>query len=416
MERVLVIMAALAALALLEATVAGALAAFSIISRMNEEKVFPVSAKGSRCPRLLHRGRLHLMLILTGLQVVLIAAACRIIPSIASNLQQPSGSESGWTGLAVTIGGAAILIAAAVAGLGTGVRKPEWTARVVSYPICPFYIVFRPVAAIFLRSAGFLFPGLPDDLASPFMLFPEGGECSEGFIEKNGSRLVRSIVEFGEKKVREVMVPRIDVFAVDSRRTVSEIRETLFEAGHSRVPVYEGNIDRITGILYVKDLVKPSIEEVETGIGRLSREPFFVPEGKKIDELLREFQMEKKHMAVVVDEYGGTSGIVTLEDILEEIVGEIRDEYDNELPMVRKTGEGYYMVEGRIGLDELRDELGIELPSEDVETLGGFLFDLIGRVPAEGEVLDYSGIGFTINRLEGQRIAEVVVALPESEG
>lgn len=412
MQRITGTITAYILMIVMELIVSSALAAFSVLSRMNEDRVFPARARGSRCPRLLHRGRLHLMLILTGLQAFVIALASLSISGIASGIGSSTGSGAGWQVLAAGIAGVVILVAAAVLGVGTGVRRPEWTARIVSYPLCPLYILFRPVAGLFLKAVSIVFPGLPGVLASPFMLFPEGGECAEGFIEKNGSRLVRSIVEFGQKKVREVMVPRIDIFAVDSRHAVSEVRETLFDAGHSRVPVYDGNVDRITGILYVKDLVKPSLDE-ETGIGQLSREPYFVPEGKKIDELLREFQVEKKHMAVVVDEYGGTSGIVTLEDILEEIVGEIRDEYDHEPPMVRTTSDGRHIVEGRISLDELRSELGIDLPSEEVETLGGFLFDLVGRVPAEGEILEYGGMDFTIQRLEGQRIAEVAIAPPE---
>ncbi len=153
-----------------------------------------------------------------------------------------------------------------------------------------------------------------------------------------------------------------------------------------------------------------------TGVSSiLTREPYFVPEGKKIDDLLNEFQVKKMHMAIVVDEYGGTSGIVTLEDILEEIVGEIRDEFDHEAPLVRKAGEGRYVVEGRTSLDDLGEMLGRELSSEDVDTLGGFLYNLLGRVPEEGEEFEYEGMTFRIERLEGQRIAEVVLTIADRE-
>lgn len=214
------------------------------------------------------------------------------------------------------------------------------------------------------------------------------------------------------------MVPRIDVFAIESVMTMTEVRELLAGAGHSRVPVYDGNIDRIVGMLYVKDLVPVAAGEEDRGIEQLTREPYFVPEGKKIDDLLKEFQIKKMHMAIVVDEYGGTSGIVTLEDILEEIVGEIRDEFDHEAPLVRKAGEGRYVIEGRTSLDDLGEMLGMELVSEDVDTLGGFLYNVLGRVPEEGEEFDYKGMTFRIERLDGQRIAEVVLTLPgaESEG
>jgi len=214
--------------------------------------------------------------------------------------------------------------------------------------------------------------------------------------------------------VREVMVPRIDVFALDIHTPYEEIREKVASAGHSRFPVYDGSIDRIVGMLYVKDLLKiPPDETVRLDRGRLVREAYFVPEGKKLDDLLREFQRGKKHMAVVVDEYGGTSGIVTLEDILEEIVGEILDEYDHELPPVRQTGARQYVAAGSVGIDALNAALSVSLPADEVDTLGGFLYNLIGRVPEEGDEVEFAGVRFRISRLEGQRIIEVVIWLPE---
>ncbi|MCK4350887.1 MAG: HlyC/CorC family transporter [Candidatus Krumholzibacteria bacterium] len=222
---------------------------------------------------------------------------------------------------------------------------------------------------------------------------------------------MHSIVEFGVKKVREVMVPRIDVFALDIYTPIDEAREKASDVGHSRVPVYDGSIDKIVGVLFVKDLLQLSPGK-EGELGKLAREVYFVPEGKKIDDLLREFQVSKKHMAIVVDEYGGTAGIVTLEDILEEIVGEIRDEHDYELPLIQEIGQNEYMIAGRIGLDDLEESLGISVPAEEVDTLGGFLYNLIGKVPDEGEEIEYSGILFRVSRLEGQRIADVSVILP----
>ena len=166
----------------------------------------------------------------------------------------------------------------------------------------------------------------------------------------------------------------------------------------------------------MKDLVQIAPDGDGGGLGKFLREAYFVPEGKKIDDLLREFQREKKHMAIVVDEYGGTSGIVTLEDILEEIVGEIRDEHDHEGPLLRQAGQDAYIVEGRMNLDDLGEALNIFLPAEEVDTLGGFLYNLAGRVPEEGEEIEFEGIRFRIERLEGQRIAEVLLTLPAADG
>ncbi len=390
---------------------AGGLTAFTKVSRMSEDRVFPGGAGANNCPRMIHRGRLHAAMILVAVQIVLVITVARILPAAADAILEWSAGKHYIAVAAVPAAGVILMLIAALAGIGIATRHPAGMARLVSYPFCPVYVLLRPFSGLLLRIISIVFPDLPGELASPFMLIHHPDEPGEGFIEDNGSRLVHSIVEFGEKKVREVMVPRIDVFAIESGMTMTEVREVLAGAGHSRVPVYDGNIDRITGMLYVKDLVPVASDEEDRGIEQLTREPYFVPEGKKIDDLLKEFQLKKMHMAIVVDEYGGTSGVVTLEDILEEIVGEIRDEFDHEAPLVRKTGEGRYVIEGRTSLDDLGEMLGMELASEDVDTLGGFLYNLLGRVPEEGEEFDYEGMTFRIERLEGQRIAEVVLTL-----
>ena len=398
-------------LALAQFLTAGGFTAFTKVSRMSEDRVFPRGAGSNNCPRMIHRGRLHAAIILIAVQIILIITLSRVLPAEAGAILEWSAGKHYLAVAAVPAAGVILMVIAALAGIGLAVRHPAGMARLVSYPFCPVYLLLRPFSSLFLRIISLVFPDLPGELASPFMLIHHPEEPGEGFIEENGSRLVHSIVEFGEKKVREVMVPRIDVFAIESGMTMTEVRELLAGAGHSRVPVYDGNIDRIVGMLYVKDLVPVAEGEEDRGIEQLTREPYFVPEGKKIDDLLKEFQIKKMHMAIVVDEYGGTSGIVTLEDILEEIVGEIRDEFDHEAPLVRKAGEGRYVVEGRTSLDDLSEVLGRELVSEDVDTLGGFLYNILGRVPEEGEELDYEGMTFRIERLEGQRIAEVVLTL-----
>jgi len=398
-------------LALAQFLTAGGFTAFTKVSRMSEDRVFPRGAGSNKCPRMIHRGRLHAAIILIAVQIILIITLSRVLPAEAGAILEWSAGKHYLAVAAVPAAGVILMVIAALAGIGLAVRHPAGMARLVSYPFCPVYLLLRPFSGLLLRIISFVFPDLPGELASPFMLIHHPEEPGEGFIEENGSRLVHSIVEFGEKKVREVMVPRIDVFAIESGMTMTEVRELLAGAGHSRVPVYDGNIDRIVGMLYVKDLVPVAEGEEDRGIEQLTREPYFVPEGKKIDDLLKEFQVKKMHMAIVVDEYGGTSGIVTLEDILEEIVGEIRDEFDHEAPLVRKAGEGRYIVEGRTSLDDLSEVLGRELVSEDVDTLGGFLYNILGRVPEEGEEFDYEGMTFRIERLEGQRIAEVVLTL-----
>lgn len=393
--------------------ITGGIASFVLVSRVHEDRLFPRERWGCAVPRLLHRNRLHLFLALLTLEAALLVL---ITIDIFGDLSSYISGGSGGFLLGVLAPFAVvvfIVLAVAIGGLGVATRNPRNFAYAVSYPFLPLYVVFRPISGLFLRAASKTFPDLPRAIASSFFLFPESEESGEGFIEENGSRLMHSIVEFGVKKVREVMVPRIDVFALDIHTPVEEARQRVSEAGHSRVPVYDGSIDKIVGVLFVKDLLR--ISSGGTGdLGPLVRKVQFVPEGKKIDDLLREFQLSKKHMAVVVDEYGGTSGIVTLEDILEEIVGEIRDEHDYETPLIEQISPGSYSIAGRMNLEDLEEALGVSLPTEEVDTLGGFLYNLIERVPDEGEEIDYQGMRFRIHRLDGQRIAEVRLELPRN--
>ncbi|MBN2185342.1 MAG: HlyC/CorC family transporter [Candidatus Krumholzibacteriota bacterium] len=394
--------------------IAGAVASFSIISRMHSDRLFPKNGKGTGCPRLMHSNRLHLILILAGLEIVMVIFAVLGLPGIIAGIIHTKDGTLTSPGVLSYIISAIASLSSFTAGAGVASKDPVRVAYLVSYPVFPLIMALRLITVLFLKVIGSIFPDLPREMASLVFLFPDPQESSDGFIEKNGSMLMHSIVEFGEKKTREVMVPRIDVFSLDCHLDLDEIREKVSEAGHSRVPFYENSIDRIIGILCVKDLVRISEGGYNNrSLKNLLREPYFVPEGKKIDDLLREFQKEKKHLAIVVDEYGGTAGIVTLEDILEEIVGEIIDEHDHEEPLIRKGGEGEYLIGGRINLDDLEEELGISLPSEEVDTLGGFLFDLIGKVPEEGEMIEYEGIDFRIKRLDGQRIVDVSVKLPK---
>ena len=365
--------------------IAGGFASFGIVARMHEDKVFPRRMRGSFCPRIMHRGRLHLMLSLLGLEAIVLSA-------IAVILHRGIGEGQEWHyALIAILAISASVVAVTVGAFGVASMNPARFALIASYPLLPVYLVFRPLAELFLRVVSIAFPNLPREMASPFFLFPGArGAGAQGFIEDKGSRLIRSIQEFGVKKVREVMVPRIDIFALDVHTSLDEIREQVSAAGHSRVPVYDGGIDRIVGMLYVKDLLKiPPGEAVRFERGRLIREAYFVPEGKKIDDLLREFQRGKKHMAVVVDEY------------------------DHEPLLVRQTGPREYVAAGWVAIDHVNASLGISLPSDEVDTLGGFLYNLIGRVPEEGEEIALDRMRFRINRLEGQRIVEVTVWLPE---
>jgi len=213
------------------------------------------------------------------------------------------------------------------------------------------------------------------------------------------------------------MVPRMDVLALDIETTISEARQEFIKAGHSRVPVYEDVIDNIVGLLYAKDLLAVvNDEETIASQRKLLRQAYFVPEAKKVDELLAEMQSRGVHLALVVDEYGGFAGVVTLEDIVEEIVGEIRDEYDTgEEQLYTEIGDNEFYILGRATIDEFNEITGSNLSDEYADTLGGYLYGQIGRVPEPGEIVLSDGIEFTIEQVHARRILNVKVRLGVEE-
>jgi len=223
-------------------------------------------------------------------------------------------------------------------------------------------------------------------------------EDSPGF-ESEERKMIRGVIEFKDLIVREVMIPRTDMVCIESGTTVRDAIEIAMREGFSRFPVYEDNVDNIKGILYVKDMIRivDKPELMEHNIEEFVREPYFVPETKRVKELFDEFREKKLHVAIVVDEFGGTSGIITMEDILEEIVGEIEDEFDRQLRQVRAVGKGVYMIDARLHVDDLRDIIHIELPKgEDFDTVGGFLLERFGRIPNIGDKLVYGNVEFEV--------------------
>lgn len=238
----------------------------------------------------------------------------------------------------------------------------------------------------------------------------DAGE-EEGVIEEDEKEMIYSIFELGETMAREVMVPRIDIVAVDIQTPPEEVVRVIAETGHSRIPVHEGTVDGIVGLVYAKDLLlhlqgdgpRPSLRE-------MLRPAYFVPETKKVDDLLREMQQRRIHMAIVVDEYGGTAGLVTVEDILEEIVGEIQDEYDAEEPSFEQVGEEEYILDARMNLDDVNDLLKADLPTETADTLGGLIYDALGRVPVPGDSLQIGEWRVEVLTVSDRRIRKVRMA------
>jgi CBS domain containing-hemolysin-like protein len=230
----------------------------------------------------------------------------------------------------------------------------------------------------------------------------------EGIIEEEEREIIEGVFEFSETLAREVMVPRVDIVALDVNSTFEEAIDTINMSGHSRIPIYEETIDNIVGILYAKDLLKYFGLKNPPPLKAIMRSPYYVPETKPIDELFREMRAQKIHMAIIIDEYGGTAGLVTIEDILEELVGEIMDEYDiNEESMVKEIAPDELIVDGRMNLEELNEMLGVNLPAEETDTIAGFVYDHISHIPKAGEEFEYDGVLIRVEEVRGRRITKL---------
>jgi CBS domain containing-hemolysin-like protein len=233
----------------------------------------------------------------------------------------------------------------------------------------------------------------------------------EDVIEAEERLLIESIIDFGDTIVREVMVPRPDMVAVPRDFRVADVMEIVILNGYSRLPAYGEGVDDIVGVVYAKDLLKADRDgQVEGAVADLLRPAHFVPETKKIAELLREMQAEQYHMAIVVDEYGGTAGVVTLEDVIEELVGEIVDEYDREETMLEPLAGGDLRVDGRLPVEELNSLVHAELPEGDWDSVGGLMFHLLGHIPVEGESVSIDLLELRADRVQGRRISRVRVS------
>ncbi len=236
----------------------------------------------------------------------------------------------------------------------------------------------------------------------------------ESVIEADEREMIRGVISLENTEVREVMVPRIDIVAVPVDASIDDVRQKILASGHSRLPVYDESLDTIVGILYIKDLFCAEAAG-DVSLSSLARRAFVVPETKRVDALLEEFKRLKTHIAIVVDEFGGTAGLVTLEDILEEIVGEIEDEHDGHRRAIEKISPDVIKADGVVSLYDIAAELDVEVPDEEFETVGGLIYDRVGGVPKIGQSFDEHGLRITIEKMDGQRIKRVrIMRLPES--
>lgn len=278
----------------------------------------------------------------------------------------------------------------------------------VSYILKPFSIITNSIINLILKIFG-------KDLKKSRSYDEEelriflSMSSENGTIEEEEKELIESIIEFQDKPVYEVMIPRVDVTILPVDSKIEEIIETINKTGHSRIPIYENNIDNIIGVLHAKDLLKVTFNNKDINIKDLLHQTIFVPDTKKTSELFKEMQKKKIHMAIVVDEFGGFEGIVTMEDLLEEIVGEIQDEYDLEEVPFKKLNEKEFIFDAKISIEDVEEILGVELPHEDYETLGGLFLDLLGHIPTKGESCDYKSLKFIAIEVKGNRIIKIKV-------
>jgi putative hemolysin len=301
-----------------------------------------------------------------------------------------------------------------------GLAHAERVSLMLAGPIEALGVVFGPLVAVLTwltRQISRVFGAdvsaqeriSADELR---LIIEQGGE--QGILEAEEEQMIHAVIELGERRVHEVMVPRVAMATLPQEASFEDAIELVVDAGHSRIPVYHDSIDEIVGILYAKDLLPYLRPEAppRPPLRKLLRPPVLVPESMSIDDLLHELQRRKVHIAIVLDEYGGTAGLVTIEDLLEEIVGEIQDEYDVEEPLVVRISDDEARIDGRLDVDEMLElfDLGIELEDEDeYDTVGGLIYHRVGGVPAPGDTVEIEGLRLTVESTDGRRVGKVLV-------
>ncbi|HRJ41667.1 MAG: hemolysin family protein [Caldilineaceae bacterium] len=309
-----------------------------------------------------------------------------------------------------------LLVCVQIVGRAYTLRNSVWAALTLGQYVNLLIALLLPFSALLRGLGNRVRNGNEEASAESIFLSEDGlrfllhvGE-GEGVIEEVEKQMIAGIFEFGDTTAREIMVPRLDVTAIASELTVAECLPIILSSGHSRIPVYQENIDNIVGLLYAKDLLRCFMEErSEIPLIQILRPAYFVPQSKKLDDLLRELQVKRIHMAIIVDEYGGTAGIVTIEDMIEEIVGDIRDEYDSEDLLVQTINPYTHLFNARVSLDEVSELIEIDLSEayDNVDTLGGLIYSQLGRVPEQGEGLEILDWRFTVLDINSRRIEQV---------
>jgi putative hemolysin len=413
-------------LVLLSATLS---AAFSAVRNARKQHLREMASDGQRgAARALALGEeaTRLLALWQVITVLLHFAAAAIILSGAQQLLHALSLSAGAQhvrsrSLLLLIGALIMLIFGELIPSALAAQRAEqnalrWAPLVVFAMrlLMPLSALVRAVSGLFTASAGASSAYITEEEIKT--LVDAGSE--EGVIEDEEKEMIYSVLQFNDKVVRELMVPRIDIVGLSAESTLERALQVAVAEGHSRIPVYEGTIDHIIGVLYAKDLLT-RLDEAnrQRQVREIMRPAYFVPESKRASELLEELQRQKVHMAIVIDEYGGTAGLITIEDLLEEIVGEIQDEYDpEEEAEYQQISADEYRFDAGIHLVEVNELLDVELSTEESDTLGGYIFSVLGKVPQVGESFERDGLRFTVESLDGRRIEWVrVLRLPTEQ-
>ncbi|MDO9534426.1 MAG: hemolysin family protein [Bacillota bacterium] len=399
-------------LILISAFFSGSETALMSLSRLRARHLVELGIPGATLVyKLLECPNKLLSTILVGNNIVNIGASA-LATSVALRLFGQSG-----VGIAVGVMTVLMLIFGEVTPKTYAAINGEKLALQVSRPISWLEVLFYPIIKILGAIANFLIRLLGGKV-HPDQIFITEKEIrtlinlgeDQGTIEHQEQEIIDNVFELNDTLVREVMMPRVDVVALPVETNLIKAWEIVVNSSHSRLPVYQNNLDNVVGVLYAKDLMKYCQQLENNTVRNVMRLPYFVPGSKLISDLLREFRRERIHIAIVLDEFGGTAGVAFLEDLMETIIGEIRDEYDEFEPLIKMVGPGEVTVSPRVAVEEINKLLGLNLPKEDYDTIGGLIFHLFGRVPAKDETMEYSNAVFTVYEVENNRIKKIRIA------
>ncbi len=412
-------LATLCALVLVSALLTGAEAAYFSLGRARLKRLAEQEGPDhAQLQPLLSRPHELLVTLLVGITFANVASAA-LAAGLAARFFGP------WGLFVETFAMIVLLVSfGEVLPMTIAVEHPERYSKWVSRPVAWLSVLLWPVRAILsgltavtLRLVGSERKrGEPEISEEELRTLVDVG-AREGVVERTEREMIHKVFELEDTLAREVMVPRPDMFCLDVATPPTDILPLLREHVHSRVPVFEETVDQIIGVLYTKELL-PHLKGLPADFDLRSHlhPPYFVPESKRADALLREFQAKKLHLAIVVDEYGGTAGLVALEDLLEELVGEIRDEFDEEERLIQKVDAASYRVSGKLPIDEFNAATSLNLPNESFDTVGGWVLDLFGRVPHRGEKTQTDHVTVTVEKVERTRVVEVLVAIRRGTG